>query len=215
MIIDVYADVVCPWCYIGLQRLEQTLAQRPDLDVERRWRPFQLRPEMPTSGQPWDQFVDEKFGGMARAGQMFARVTQVGAQDGLDFRFDRVANSPNTTDAHRLILLAQEHGLAWSVARSLFTAYFTEGRDLSDIDQLVEIAASNDLPSAVARAYLESDVGRPEVQASQREAANLGVTSVPCYVFDGLYAVLGAQPVTTMLAAIDQAQAADVAGGVS
>jgi predicted DsbA family dithiol-disulfide isomerase len=211
MIIEMYADVVCPWCYIGIQRLEQALAQRPDLHVERRWRPFQLRPEMPAGGRPWREFANEKFGGMAQAEQIFARVTQIGAQDGLDFRFDRITSAPNTADAHRLILLAQEHGQAWQVARALFTAYFSDGRDLNDQNQLVAIAASNGLPAEQARACLASSAGRSEVEQSQLEATYRGINSVPCYVIDGRYAVLGAQPVETLLGALDQSQAAEVA----
>ncbi len=208
MVIDVYADVVCPWCYIGLQRLEQALAQRPELKVERRWRPFQLRPEMPFLGRPWREFANEKFGGIDQAEQIFARVTRVGAQDGIEFRFDRISTAPNTTDAHRLILLAQEHGRAWPLIRALFCAYFTDGRDISDRQELVAIAASNGLSAEQTRAYLASDAGRCAVEQSQLEAIYRGINSVPCYVIGGRGAILGAQPVEMLLAAIDQARAA-------
>lgn len=210
MVIDVYADVVCPWCYIGLQRLEQALAQRTELQVERRWRPFQLRPEMPFLGRPWREFTNEKFGGMHQAEQIFARVTKVGARDGIDFRFDRISTAPNTADAHRLILLAQEHGRAWPLARALFRAYFTEGRDISDRQELVAIAADSGLAEQQTRAYLESDAGRCAVEQSQLEAIYRGINSVPCYMINGQGAILGAQPVEALLAALDQARSAGI-----
>ncbi len=100
MLIEVFADLACPWCYIGARRLARALALRPDLEVQRRWRPFQLQPQMPAGGLPWDRFVREKFGGVERAAGAFARVTEVGAADGLTFAFDRVASAPNTVALH-------------------------------------------------------------------------------------------------------------------
>jgi predicted DsbA family dithiol-disulfide isomerase len=205
MIIDVYADVVCPWCYIGARRLELALANRPDLQVERRWRPFQLQPQMPAGGKPWATFAREKFGGEARMAAAFANVASVGAADGLTLDFSRVASAPNTVDAHRLILLAGEHGAQWPVASALFRAYFAEGRDLNNLDHLLDAAASGGLDRELARAHLLGDAGRDEVEASQRECYEIGVSSVPCYVFDSEAALLGAQPVSVLERVLDAA----------
>ncbi|HEX7240834.1 MAG TPA: DsbA family protein, partial [Longimicrobiaceae bacterium] len=103
MQIEVYADVVCPWCWIGERRLEAALAQRPELRVRRSWRPFQLQPQMPPGGLPWAEFAAAKFGGAERARGMFAQVAAAGAADGVRFAWDRVATAPNTVDAHRLV----------------------------------------------------------------------------------------------------------------
>lgn len=208
MIIDVYADVVCPWCYIGERRLERALAQRPDLRVERRWRPFQLQPAMPAGGVPWSEFARQKFGGVERAQAAFAQVVAAGAEDGIHFAFDRVASAPNTVDAHRLILLADRHGRQWETAEALFAAYFAEGRDLNNPDHLVAAAESAGLDPGAVRAQLASDEGRTEVAASQEEAGQLGISGVPFFVFDERYALSGAQPVVVFLQALDTASAA-------
>jgi predicted DsbA family dithiol-disulfide isomerase len=210
--IDVYADIACPWCYIGEKRLEQALSMRPDVEVELRWRPFQLRPEMPKEGVPWTEFEVQKFGGHEKAQQIFARVTATGAEDGIDFRFDKIQLAPNTLDAHRLVLLAREHGLEWEAVDALYAAHFTEGRDVSDIDTLVAVADTLGLAAGVARGYLLSDRNTEVVMESQEEAYSVGVQGVPFYVFDDRYALSGAQPVETFLWALDEVtRAASVA----
>jgi len=203
--VDVYADIVCPWCYIGERRLERAAAERPGVVVERYWRPFQLQPGMPAGGMPWAAFVREKFGGEARARSIFDHVTAVGAADGITFDFGRVASAPNTVDAHRLILLAGERGRQWPVVDALFHAYFAAGADLNDREQLATIAAGVGLDAGEVRTYLAGDGGAAAVHASQREARRLGVQGVPFFVFDNRIAISGAQPLDWFLRAIDAA----------
>ena len=207
--IDVFSDVVCPWCYIGEKRLEQALAQRPAIQAEIRWCPFQLRPELPPEGADWGSFVDEKFGGPERAQAMFAQVAGVGAEVGIAFNFERIASAANTADAHRLLLLAGQHERQWELATALFKAYFTDGANLNDREQLVACAAAAGLEPATVRAYLASDQGAAEVRSSQHEAGQLGVQGVPFYVFDERWAVSGAQPVEVFLRALDTARAGE------
>ena len=140
MKIDVHADVVCPWCYVGEKRLDKALAARPDLAVEKRWRPFQLRPEMPETGLPWREFALDKFGGEENMRRAFAHVAAAGEPEGARFDFDRVASAPNTVDAHRLILHAREHDMEWEMADALFRGYFAEGRNLNDREDLTSTA---------------------------------------------------------------------------
>ena len=209
MIIDVYADIVCPWCYIGERRLERALASRPDLQVERRWRPFQLQPHMPKPGLPWADFVRRKFGGLANADAAFRQVTALGAAEGITFAFDRVANAPNTMDVHRLLLFAGRYSRQWELAEALWAAYFTYGWDISSHDELMAITAEAGLPGEEVRTYLAGNEGVAEVEASQVEAYRLGIGGVPHFVIDGRYALGGAQPVTVFLRALEMAQAAD------
>ena len=199
--IDIYADVVCPWCAIGEARLEKALSERPDLEVARRWRPFQLRPEMPSNGLPWREFAEEKFGGMRSAEAAFAQVTQLAESEGLTFDFERVASAPNTVDAHRLVLLASHQGKTWETAHALFRGYFAEGRNLNRLDDLLAIAQEVGLEEVSAT--LESDAYAQEVWASQEEAQRLGVSGVPFYVFNGTHGLSGAQPVETFLQVLD------------
>ncbi len=203
MRIDVYADVVCPWCYIGEKRLEEARASRPDVEVERSWKPFQLRPEMPAGGSPWRAFAIEKFGGEERMRAAFAQVATAGAPQGILFDFDRVASAPNTVDAHRLILFAAERGRQWETVNALFRGYFSEGRDLNDPEDLCACAAEAGLGTQETLARLADDANVGEVWASQREAVRLGISSVPFYVIDGRYAISGGQPAETWVRAFD------------
>ena len=199
--IDIYADIVCPWCAIGEARLEKALAERPDLNVTRRWRPFQLRPEMPAGGLPWRDFAEEKFGGMCNAEAAFAQVTQLAEAEGLTFDFGRVASAPNTVDAHRLVLLASQQDKTWEAAHALFRGYFAEGRNLNHVGDLLEIAQEVGVEGAPAT--LESDAYTQEVRASQQEAQRLGISGVPFYVFNGTHGLSGAQPVGAFLQVLD------------
>jgi predicted DsbA family dithiol-disulfide isomerase len=199
MKIDIYADVVCPWCYVGEKRLEKALAERPDLDVEKRWRPFQLRPEMTENGLPWREFALDKFGGEENMRRAFAHVAAAGEPDGARFDFDRVASAPNTVDAHRLILHARDRGREWEMADALFRGYFAEGRDLNDPEDLAAMARQADIDQDETRTLLSGKTGIEDVWESQRTAAKLGVSSVPFYVIDDRYAVSGGQPAEVWL----------------
>jgi predicted DsbA family dithiol-disulfide isomerase len=203
--IDVYADVACPWCWIGEARLERALEQRCDLAVTRRWRPFLLQPDIPAAGIPWREFIDVKFGGPARASAMFAHVAQAGAQDGLEFRFDRIPKACDTRDAHRLILFAASSGRDWAVARALFEAYFRDGIDVSDRTALVAIASTQGLDPVATATWLDGAEGFADIDASRSLAASLGIRGVPFVVLNDALGVSGAQPVEVFLQALDQA----------
>ena len=199
--IDLYADIVCPWCAIGEARLEKALAERPELSVTRRWRPFQLRPEMPPGGLPWRDFAEEKFGGLENAEAAFAQVTQLAAAEGLTFDFNRVASAPNTADAHRLVLLAASQNKTWEMVRALFRGYFAEGRDLNNLGDLLAVAQEVGLERAGAT--LQEDSYKEDVWKSQQEAQRLGISGVPFYVFNSAHGLSGAQPVETFVRALD------------
>ncbi len=201
--IDIYADIVCPWCAIGEARLERALAERPELEVTKRWRPFQLRPEMPEGGLPWREFAEEKFGGLRNAEAAFAQVTQLAEAEGLTFDFGRVASAPNTVNAHRLVLMASHHAKTSEAAHALFRGYFAEGRDLNRLDDLLEIAQEVGLEPEATRTYLQSDANTSGVWESQQEAQRLGISGVPFYIFNGTHGLSGAQPVETFLRVFD------------
>ena len=212
--IDVYADVVCPWCYIGERRLQEAVravqAAQADLDVALRWRPFQLQPQMPEGGLPWRAFAEQKFGGWDRAEAAFRHVQAAGEGEGVRFDFARVATAPNTVDAHRLILFARERDREWAMAETLFAAYFTHGADLNDRDELARTSERVGLDRADVQAYLATDEGREAVEQSQEQARRLGVGGVPFYVLGGRYGLSGAQPASALASAIRQALAVEV-----
>ena len=209
MTIDVYADLACPWCYIGEAHLAAALAQRPGLGVDRRWRPFQLQPDLPPEGAPRESF-HAKFGGPERTEAAFAQTARAGEAAGLAFDFARLAGAPNTTDAHRLVLLAGEYGRTWEAVDALFAGYFAEGRDLGDAADLVALAEHAGVPGADARALLGDDRYRADVRRSQTIAQRSGIGGVPLYLFGDHFALSGAQPVEAFVQALDRALLADV-----
>jgi predicted DsbA family dithiol-disulfide isomerase len=204
MEIEIYADVVCPWCWIGKRRLEQALASYGG-DVTVRYRPFQLDPTPVTEPKPLVEAMAAKFGGRERAEAMAAQVTQVAAEVGLDMRFDRAVRA-NTFEAHRLIRYATERGLAEETVEALYAAHFTDGVDLGSRDALVELAGKVGLDETEVRDHLDSPVGRREVAADLTAAQQLGVSSVPTFVLAGKYAVTGAQEPETLLAALSEVE---------
>jgi predicted DsbA family dithiol-disulfide isomerase len=204
MQIEVFSDIACPFCYIGEKRPERALELRPTLHTTRLWRPFQLQPQLPKAGVPWQQFAVQKFGGMAQMKAAFAQVLRVAEGEGIRFDLESIYSAANTADAHRLILLAREHNRELEVAQALFQAYFSDGKNLGDPATLQAIAANAGLIQGVEE-LLSSQRFVREVEASQTEAAQLGVQGVPFYIFNRRVALSGAQPLEVFLQAIDQA----------
>lgn len=202
--IDVFADVACPWCYLGDARLEKALTQT-GVEAQIRWRPFQLQPALPPEGLPWKGFAERKFGSWARALEVFAQVGALGREAGLTFQFADIAKANNTADAHRLILYAEPYSKGEDAARTLYQAYFTEGKDLNDAAVLVQLAATLGFGPDAVGAYLRSDEKRLQVAESQRLSATLGISGVPFYIFNERFALSGAQPVETFVSAVAQA----------
>ncbi len=212
MTLDVFADIACPWCYIGEAHLAEALRQRPGLGVERRWRPFQLQPDLPPEGQD-RAFFHRKFGGPERTEAAFAHVTEAGERAGIRFDFAKLAGAPNTLDAHRLVLLAGEYDRTWETVEALFEGYFADGRDLGDAEDLVAIAEHAGLPGADVRALLGDDRYADDVRRSQTVAQRAGIGGVPLYLFGDRFALSGAQPVEAFLQALDRAAEAGVSDG--
>lgn len=209
MLIDIISDVVCPWCYVGKRRLEAALAARPDLSVEIAWHAFQLNPGMPEEGMDRENYLATKFGGADRAASIYSDIEQAGATEGIEFAFDAIKRTPNTINAHRLILLAGRHGVQDAVVELLFRRYFLAGVDVGDIQQLIAIATEAGLDEAATRDYLESDEGVEEVTSEDRQMRHIGVTGVPCFIIDKRFAISGAQAPEVFQRIFDTAVAAE------
>jgi predicted DsbA family dithiol-disulfide isomerase len=213
IVIDIVSDVVCPWCYIGKHKLAAALAQlrsrEPGIAIVRRWHPFQLNPELPAEGISRTDYVEAKFGGKARAAEVYARVRAAGAEIGLPLAFERIERQPNTMDAHRLVAWAQQQGdaeAADALVEALFRGFFSEGRRLDDRDELVRIAADAGFDADAVRAMLASLALRTEVEGEDREARGAGISGVPFFIFNGKTAVSGAHDPPTLLEAISAAR---------
>jgi predicted DsbA family dithiol-disulfide isomerase len=206
MKIEIWSDVVCPWCYIGKRRLEHALAQFEHAsDVEISWRSFQLNPEAPP-GQavPTVEYLATRFG--PQAGQMTARVVEVATGEGLDIDYTK-ALTFNTFDAHRLLHMAADLGVAGQAKEGMLHAYFVAGADLSDPDTLLALMKEAGADPDRARAVLDSDEYADSVRADIDEAGAMGAHGVPFFVIDRKYGISGAQPTETFLQALRTAYA--------
>ncbi|WP_406073871.1 DsbA family protein [Micromonospora sp. NBC_01638] len=204
MEIEIYADVICPWCYIGKRRLDEALASYEG-EVTVRYRPFQLDPSPVPEPRPLVEALAAKFGGKERAQQMVTHVTQVAAGDGLRLDYGRAVIA-NTFDAHRLVSYANDHGRAAEMVEALYQAHFNQGVDVGSREALATVAGGIGLDAADARRFLDSDERVDDVAAELAAARDLGITSVPTFVLAGKYAVSGAQEVQTLLAALAEVE---------
>jgi len=191
--IEVASDVICPWCYIGKKRLEKALVlleEKPQV----RWLPFQLNPDMPKEGVPRAEYRKAKFGSLERSKQLDARVIAEGKGEGIDFAFDRIERTPNTSAAHRLIALAENQN---AVVDALFRAYFEEAKDIGDAQVLAEIAAQCGVKGWPDQAH--------DVSGLEEEVRGMGISAVPTFIFERRSGISGAYPAETLVAAIKEA----------
>lgn len=193
MHIEIISDVVCPWCFIGKRRLERALATWPADPVEIGWRPFALNPDMPAGGMDRAAYLETKFGGAEKAAAIYERVRQIGLEENIVFAFERINHTPNTLDAHRLIHYAAAQDAQDAVVEGIFAAYFLDGRDLSRNETLAEIAADAGLDQAETLSWLASNADAEVTLEEIAMAQRMGVSGVPCFVFERKYALSGAQ----------------------
>jgi predicted DsbA family dithiol-disulfide isomerase len=203
--VDVYSDLICPWCFIGKKRLEKGIALAADPVVTVRWHPFQLNPDMPQEGTDRRAYRTKKFGSWERSQSMDADVAKAGRGEGLAFNYDKVERTPNTLDSHRVVWLAGERGMQDAVVEALFKAYFTEGRDLSDRATLAAVAVEAGLDAKEVDDLLSGDAGRDAVLDGERKARELGVSGVPFVVMNDTVTLSGAQPPETFRMALEEA----------
>lgn len=206
MKIEIWSDVMCPFCYIGKNNFEQALEKLPFKDqVEVEWKSFQLDPTLdPAETKNTLAYFREKKGFPdAQASQMMSQVTQMGKGAGIDFNFE-TALITNTFPAHKLLHLSKKYNKANEMEEALFKAHFIEGKNVGDLDTLVSLADSLGIDKEEAKQALTSDDFDYEVNQDIQEAKNNGITGVPFFVLNGKYAVSGAQPVEVFENALKQ-----------
>jgi predicted DsbA family dithiol-disulfide isomerase len=207
MRLDIFSDVICPWCFIGKRRLERALTMRPEPDLGLHWRAFQLNPDMPPEGMDRQHYVETKFGNRRRAEEIYERVTQAGQADGIAFAFAKIRRTPNTVQAHRLIRLAGRDGDQDAMVERLFAGYFLEGADLSDDATLAALASEAGLEQEAVIRYLAGEEDRGQVAADSQLAYRAGINGVPCFVVDGKFALSGAHEPEAFAPLFDAARA--------
>ena len=200
--IEVASDVVCPWCYIGKRRLEKALdLLKGEVEVDIRWLPFQLNPDMPKEGVPREEYRKAKFGSLERSKGLDARVAAEGRGEGIDFAFERMQRTPSTIAAHQLIELAQKQGKGGAVVDALFRAYFEDAADIGDSKVLEEVAKTCGVSGWPEAAAAET------VAELEDHVRQLGIQAVPTFIFDRKFGVSGAQPPESLASAIQEALA--------
>jgi predicted DsbA family dithiol-disulfide isomerase len=215
MHVEIYSDMVCPWCFIGKRRWEKAIETAGYANqVQVTWRPFQLNPTMPKSGMDRRTYLEAKFGGAEARREIEERLAKAGVTDGIMFAVDRIARTPNTFEAHRLMWFAQQHKKQDDLAEGLFHAYFSEGRDIGDGQTLVDVAEEIGLDRDATRQFFASDQGVEVVREEEAAGHRLGIRGVPYFMLNGTYAISGAQPPDIFVSALQKVEADRTEGKV-
>jgi predicted DsbA family dithiol-disulfide isomerase len=206
MRIEIFSDVVCPWCYVGHARLHQALAARADRSIEVIWLPFELNPQLPLEGRNRREYLTERFGNPNPFAKGQQQLLDVGRELGIDFRFESIERAPNTRRAHALAAAALQSSPAHQaeVIRGLFEAYFTAGRDVGDPQTLIEIGVRAGLSDAQASAALDDPQLHVQIAELESLAQRSSITGVPTFIFDRRQGFSGAQPLEVFLRVIDE-----------
>jgi predicted DsbA family dithiol-disulfide isomerase len=203
--VEIVFDFVCPWCYLGVQRLSFLLARRQDLAIERIWRPFLLNPDMPRAGMSRADYMIRKFGAEDRARRLYSSIAEIGAAEGIAFNFSGIRRTPNSVDAHRLVRYAAGFGAADQLVDAIFRAHFVEGADIGSAALLASLAAAQGLDQQAVEAFLTSNEGTEHVHAENLHAHRLGINGVPCFLIESEHAIAGAQETEVLERLIDLA----------
>jgi len=200
---------MCPWCYIGKKHLDAAIDLAEELDIEVRWRPFQLDSTLPKEGRDRQDYLNTKFGGKEHANEIYGRIKQAGSELGIDFDFDAMKVSPNTMDAHRLIQWAggQDAAMQDRVVTRLFENFFLEGGHIGKDETLIKIAKDSGMDEQLVASLLTGDEDKERVAGEIQQARNNGVSGVPCFVIDNKFVVNGAQSAATLAQAFRHAAA--------
>jgi predicted DsbA family dithiol-disulfide isomerase len=205
--IDIYSDIVCPWCYVGKRRLERALAQLDGVVRARStWRPFQLNPTMSSDGMDRAAYLKAKFGSLEAFGRMEEQLLAAGVEERIPFAFEKIQRTPNTFAAHRLVWYAAQQDKQDTMVEALFRAYFLEGQNIGDVTTLTHVAAEAGLDRTGTEEFLESEKGVVEVKGEEAVGRRLGIRGVPYFVLNGIVSISGAQPPDIFVSAIQQAE---------
>ena len=211
MKIDIVADTICPWCYIGKVRLDRALEMRPQNNLTMGWRAFQLNPDMPSEGMNRRDYVRGKFGGPDRAKAVYGSLSRAGSEEGIEFNFQKIETTPNTIHSHRLVRHAATYELQTPVITAIYEAYFQKGQNIGELEILAQIGESVGIDRRKTLKFLESDADTETVVAEDELARKLGVTGVPCFIVNRKYAVSGAQSAEVLVQVFDLANQDEIA----
>ena len=205
-VLEIVSDVICPWCYVGKERLARALATLGDFPLTVHWRPYELNPTMPRQGMSRREYCERKFGSLEQANQMYTRVVDAARADGLELNVERMTRTPNTRAAHRLIEFAAQEGCQDAVVDGLFAAYFVNGQDVGDPTVLLDVATAAGLPREAVSAMLSTPDDDAAIEAAEEDARELGVSGVPAFLYNGHLLFSGAQSPETIALSLKRAR---------
>jgi predicted DsbA family dithiol-disulfide isomerase len=203
--VDVIADLICPWCYLGKRRLDDALSavHGPSLVS---WYPFQINPAMPSSGMSLDEYLDKRFGSAEKLQPAMDEITRMGKSAGINFNFDKLERIPNTLDAHRLMKLAETEEISTSdLAEKLLRGFFESGLDIADRDVLIDIGSDSGLSPTEITEMLDDDLSRRVVLSQEAQVRQSGVTGVPDFLINKRLFAIGAQSSESLVKIFDRA----------
>lgn len=203
--VDIIADLICPWCYLGKRRLDDALLAVHGPSVVS-WYPFQLNPTMPEAGMGFDEYLAARFGDPETLQPALAQLTAAGAAEGINFRFDRITHVPNSLNAHRVMKLAETDGISASgLAENLLRGFFEEGMDISQRDVLLDVGSRSGLSETSIIRVLDDDTTRQTVLSQEAQVRRSGVTGVPDFLINKRLFVIGAQSTANLVNVFDRA----------
>ncbi len=203
--VDVIADLICPWCYLGKRRLDDALeAVHGPSKIS--WYPFQINPAMPSSGMSLDEYLEKRFGSAEKLQPAMDELTQIGKAEGINFNFDKVERVPNSLDAHRLMKLAESEEISTSdVAENILRGFFESGMDIADRDVLIDIGGGSGLSPTEINKMLEDDLSRRIVLSQEAHVRQSGITGVPDFLVNKRLFAVGAQSTENLVNIFDRA----------
>jgi len=193
ILIDIYSDTICPWCYIGLAKLKSAINEFPNKNIKLTWRPFQLNPDMPTEGMERQKYLEIKFGGKINAEKTYKSIYESGLKSNIYFQFDKIKLTPNSFASHKLLALAYKFNKQTEIAETLFYNYFIEGIDIGDLEELIKISKQHKMYDEDTLNYLKSDQDRESLLSEEKYARELGVKGVPCFIINKEAVLFGVQ----------------------
>lgn len=191
--LDILSDPICPWCYIGKTNLDRALEAHPDHPFTIEWHPFQLNPNMPEGGVDRRTYLESKFGGREGAIQVYSQIEEAAKVAGLDINWEGITKTPNTFNAHRLIHWAGFEGRQTPVVSAIFRAFFKEGKDIGELDVLIQLAEQAGMDPEMTRRLMESDSDSDALKKREAHSREMGVNSVPTFIVANQAVVPGAQ----------------------
>ncbi len=207
MRIDIVFDTVCPWCFVGKRRFDRALSMRSSLRAEVRYRSFLLNPDLPPQGVDRREYLERKFGGVHQYDRIAEALIITGRSEGINFNLNRIKRTPNSANSHRLVRMAHAQGRSGQAVDLLFRAYFEQGLDIGDLDILLDLAEELGFEYNDAREHLADDTDLNAVYTENARMHRLGITGVPCYIFNDSRAIAGAQEPEILTRMLDMAAA--------